>query len=51
MDDISKMEEAVPIEKVALSFFTSIDVPAQMRMKIGNRVKMTPSTLCRHGTT
>jgi hypothetical protein len=37
--------------KVAISVFASLDLPAQMRKKIEEGLKITPSTLCRHRTT
>jgi hypothetical protein len=48
MDGISKVEG---VWKVALSVFASLDLPAQMRTKIEEGLKITPSTLCRHHTT
>jgi len=48
MDDISKVEGAW---KVALSVCASLDLPAQMRTKTEEGLKMTRSNLCRQRTT
>ena len=51
MDGISKVEGGGRWWKVALSVFASIDMPAQMRTKTEEGLKIMHSTLCRHRTT